>query len=90
MKNVSLAPLSTIVDLKNNMLSEIRAKHNVTHVLLMVLISLVFVAIVVFITVKLVQKFSYDEYDLYEDFDDLDDLDFDEDDVLADDGDFIK
>ena len=89
MKNVALAPLNTIVELKKNMLQEIRAKHNVTHILLIILLGIVLSALVAFVVVKLVQR-NYDEYDLYDDFDDLDDLEFDENDVLADDGDFVK
>ena len=90
MKNVALAPLNTLLDFKNSMLGEIRSKHNVTHILLFVLISLVTVAIVAVVAVKLIQKLNGDDYDIYDDFDDLEDLDFDEDDVLADEADFIK
>ena len=90
MKNVALTPLNTIVELKKAMLSELRAKHNVTHILLGVLICIAFAALVAFVVMKVVQKMDADEYDLYDDFDDLDDLDFDEHDVLADDGDFVK
>ena len=90
MKNVAFTPLNTLLDYKKAMLSELRAKHNVTHILLCVLICVVLAALVALIVVKIMQKLNADEYDLYEDFDDLDDLDFDEHDVLADDGDFVK
>ena len=89
MKN-ALAPLNTIVELKKSMLRELSAKHNVTHILLFALLGIVIVAITAYVAVKLVQKFNHDDYELYEDFDDLDDLDFDDDDVLADEGDFVK
>ena len=90
MRNAALAPLNSIMDIKKAILSELKAKHNVTHILLMVLIGVVFAALVAFITMKICQKLEADDYDLYDDFDDLDDLDFDEHDVLADDGDFVK
>jgi ABC-type transporter Mla subunit MlaD len=89
----ALAPLDAVLELKRQMLEEIRAKHDVTHILLFVLLGIVLTAIVVFVVIKLVQRLENDDYGLYEDFDDMDDLgdlEFEEHDVLADDGDFVK
>ena len=90
MKNAAFAPFNTIMDYKKAMFNELRAKHDVTHILLCILICVVLAALVALVVVKVMKKLNEDEYDLYEDFDDLDDLDFDEHDVLADDGDFVK
>ena len=91
MKNGALAPLSTIMEMKKNALNELRARHTCTQILLAVLVCIAISALVAFAVYKLVQKLECDEYDIYDDdFDDMDDMEFDEHDVLADDGDFVK
>ena len=90
MKKASMAPLGSILEFKRNMLQEIRAKQNVTHMLLIVLLCIVVSVLVAVVVIKLVKKLNRDEYELYEDFDDLNDIEFDDDDVLADEGDFVK